>query len=68
MSAFGVGATVRTERGYELRFDLWNDAPYPREYRLDGFRVSEQRVPEDEKNELHGLAWDAWRHRGQERN
>lgn len=63
MSPFNPMAIVEYER-FQCRFDLWDDGPYVNEYRLDGFRVSEQRIPDKAKDELHRLAWDAWRSRG----
>lgn len=59
-----MSVTVRNENGFELRFNCWDDGPYPNEYRLNGFRVSEQRVPTKDKDELYGLAWSHWRERG----
>ena len=64
MSPFSVVATVRIENGFALCFDMWDDGPYPKEWRLNDFRVSEQRVPRQHKEELEKLAWIEWRARG----
>lgn len=63
MSLFSSEATVQID-DFELRFDLWSDGPAPARYRLNGFLVSEQRVPALVKDELHRLAWIEWRARG----
>lgn len=63
MSLFNSEATVQIE-DFQLRFDLWDDGPAPTRYLLNGFPVSEQRVPTATKDELHRLAWIEWRARG----
>lgn len=56
--------TVATDSGYRMQFELADEGPLPLGYYVQHeLWIASDRVPKDEKDELEGLAWDAWRHR-----
>jgi hypothetical protein len=56
--------TVQTETGYKLRFDYDSEGVYPDAYYLHGLWMPSDRVPANELDELHQMAFSVWHQRG----